>query len=74
MSEASSTGNVELARLITIRAALKLETHGMRRSRGRSARTIANELMGTSIRTAAKTYEAFDAWLSETYGLERRPL
>lgn len=66
--------NIEKARMITIRAGLKLETKGLKRSRGRSCRAIANELMGTNIRTSKDTYKAFNAWLEQHYGIENRPL
>lgn len=65
--------NINKARLITIRAALGLEVKGLGR-RGRSARTIANELMGTNIRSREATYNAFNAWLQKEHGIEPRPL
>lgn len=69
----SGAEDIEKASLIALRGALKLEARGMRR-RGKSARAMANERMGTSIRTAKATYEAFNAWLVENYGLQDRPL
>jgi hypothetical protein len=69
----TGAADIERASLIALRGALKLETKGLKRH-GRSARTIANERMGTDIKTAVKTYKAFDAWLVKNYGLEPRPL
>lgn len=65
--------NIRIASYIALRGALKLETKGFKRH-GRSARAIANGHMGTNIRTSAKTYEAFDKWLADNYGIESRPL
>lgn len=67
--------NIEAARLLALRGALKLEVAGMKRH-GRSARTIANEAMGTNHRTARQTYDAFDAWLVAKYPgrVQSRPL
>jgi hypothetical protein len=65
--------NIRIASYLALRGALKLETKGLKKH-GRSARAIANELMGTRLRTAAATYPAFDAWLAENYGIESRPL
>lgn len=64
---------IEAYRLLTIRTALKLETLGMRRH-GRSARVLANEVMGTKFRTAKTAYEAFDQYLVEKHGAVSRPL
>lgn len=66
--------NVRVASLLALRGALKLETKGLKR-RGRSARTIANETMGTSHKTAKATYTAFNAYLVEMLGPDfDRPL
>jgi hypothetical protein len=70
----TGTDRIKTARLIAVRGALKLEVKGLRRSRGRSARILANEAMGTNIKTARATYEAFNAWLVETHGAQDRPL
>jgi hypothetical protein len=64
--------SIEMARLIAIRGALKLEVAGMTR-RGRSARILANEAMGTNIRTKLATYLAFNEWLVSR-GAGDRPL
>jgi len=58
--------NIEAASLLALRGALRLEVAGMKRH-GRPARVIANERMGTSFRTAARAYPAFDAWLVARY-------
>lgn len=65
---------VEAASRLALRGALRLEARGMRRSRGRSARAIANEVMGTNIRSAVKTYEAYDKWVQNTYNADPWPL
>jgi hypothetical protein len=64
--------NIEFVRLLAVRGALWLETRGLKR-RGRSARVLANEAMGTDIRTKAATYEAFNDWLVAR-GAQNRPL
>lgn len=69
----TGAANIEKASLAALRGALRLETKGLKRH-GRSARTIANERMGTSYRTAVQTYEAFNKWLVKNYGLEPWPL
>jgi hypothetical protein len=58
--------NIRAASLIALRGALRLEVRGLKR-RGRSARAIANEHMGTNLRTAKATYPVFDAWLVAQY-------
>lgn len=67
-------GNIALARLIAVKHGLRLETRGLRRSKGRSMRAIANQEMGTDHKTSKKAYEAYDKWLHENYGVERTPL
>jgi len=69
----SGPERVRIASMLALRSALKLETKGFKR-RGRSARAIANEYMGTNHRTSVATYSAFNTWLVETYGVEDRPL
>lgn len=69
----TGAANIEKASLIALRGALKLEVSGMKRH-GRSARAIANAWMGTDIKTSRKTYEAFNTWLVNNYGLADRPL
>lgn len=70
----TEASKIYVARLLTIRMALKLEAKGYRRSRGRSARVLANEVMGTKFRTAKDAYAAFDAYLVDNYGAVSRPL
>lgn len=62
--------NIEMVRLIAIRSALKLETKGLKKH-GRSARVLANEAMGTKIRTAVDTYEAYNTYLVERGAVDR---
>jgi hypothetical protein len=74
----SGTEDIEAYRLLVVRTALSLEARtGLRpTSRGRSAKVLANELMGTKFRDKEKTYEAFDAWLVAKYPgqVEHKPL
>ena len=66
---------IETARWLTVRSALKLETRGMRRSRGPSARQLANDITGENHRTAVKAYQALNAKIVETLGQQfDRPL
>jgi hypothetical protein len=65
--------NIRKASYLALRSALKLEVKGFKR-RGRSARVIANEAMGTRISTSRKTYEAFNTWLVNNYEAVDRPL
>lgn len=58
--------DTEAASRIALRGALRMEARGMKRH-GRSARVIANEVMGTKYGTARKAYEAFDKWLTAKY-------
>jgi hypothetical protein len=69
----SGPEQVRIASMLALRSALKLETKGLKRH-GRSARVIANEYMGTKHRTSVATYNAFNTWLVETYGVVDRPL
>jgi hypothetical protein len=59
--------DIEAARLLALRMALKLEVRGMKRH-GRSARVIANEAMGTDHRTARKAYVAFNQFIVARLG------
>lgn len=71
MSDASivitGADRIEGARVLAVRAALKLETLGMRRT-GRSARILANEITGSKARSAVAAYEALNAHIVKTYG------
>jgi hypothetical protein len=68
--------SIEAARLLAVRSALSLNVRTGMKLRGRPARVLANEAMGTSIRTARATYEAFDTWLVARYPglIKSRPL
>jgi hypothetical protein len=66
------TGDEKIAdvRLLAVRSALRLEiTTGLKRH-GRSANTIANEIMGTSYRVKRVTYMAFNAYITEKLGAD----
>lgn len=69
----TGAAQIEGARWLAVRSALKLETHGMRRS-GRSARQLANEITGVNHRTAVKAYAALDAKIVSDLGMPSRPL
>jgi hypothetical protein len=60
-------GNIEHARWLTVRSALKLETRGLKRH-GRSARILANEITGQNHRTAIAAYGALNERITETLG------
>ena len=64
----SGEGRTEVASLLALRGALKLETRGMRRSRRPTARQIANEITGQNHRTAVGAYEALNAHIVEKLG------
>jgi hypothetical protein len=63
----TGSDNIDNARLLAVRAALRLEVRGMSRH-GRSARAIANEIMETSHRTSKEAYVAYNAWIVERFG------
>ena len=67
--------NIECARWLAVRSALKLETRGMRRSSGRSARQLANAITGQNHRTARAAYDALNVHIVATMGEQfNRPL
>jgi hypothetical protein len=66
--EITGAENIERARWLAVRSALRLETCGLRRSRGRSARVLANEITGQNHRTAVKAYAALDAHITAALG------
>ena len=60
--------NIENVRLLALRSALKLEVRGLKR-RGRSARTIAQEVLGLPGRPGArKVYAALDKHITSRLG------
>jgi hypothetical protein len=67
---------VRMASRLALRSALLLEMKGMRRSRGRSARTIAAELLELPPRTRiADLYVALNKYIVDRLGPEfDRPL
>jgi hypothetical protein len=56
--------NVELARLLTLRAAVKLEILGMKRS-GRPATVITKELLGITVRSKKEVLMALELAITE---------
>ncbi|AVD99206.1 hypothetical protein SEA_BILLNYE_247 [Streptomyces phage BillNye] len=69
--------NIEMARVLAVRAALRLEIRtGMKRSgRGASTLALANEISGSSARNKVKGYEALNAYIVSILGTEfDRPL
>ena len=67
--------NVRMAQILALRGALKLETKGLKRG-GRSARTIAQELLGLPGRPNTVTvYRALNAYIVGLLGPDfDRPL
>lgn len=66
---------IEIARWLAVRAALKLETRGLRRSRGHSARQLANSITGENHGTCVKAYAALNAHIVSVLGSDfDRPL
>lgn len=61
--------NVRNASLLALRAALKLESHGMRR-RGPSALTLTNRILGTKHRNHINAYVAINIYIVEKMGIE----
>jgi hypothetical protein len=59
---------IEAAQVLALRAALRLETRGLKR-RGRSALTIVREMGLTKARTSVKALEDVNLYISEHYGL-----
>lgn len=71
MSETVSiTGrdNIEHARWLAVRSALKLEIAGLKRSRRPSARVLANQITGKDHRTARKAYAELNAFIVAELG------
>jgi hypothetical protein len=64
----TGAARIEQARWLTVRAALKLEIQGLRRSRGRSARQLANEITGRNWRTARQAYAALNTHIAAAMG------
>jgi hypothetical protein len=62
--------DIEHARWLAVRSALKLEIKGLRRSRPTSARQLANKITGTNCRKASDAYEALNAHIVATLGAE----
>lgn len=66
--------NIETARWLAVRSALKLETRGMKRH-GRSARVLANEITGQNHRTAKAAYTALNTHIVNALGEDfNRPI
>lgn len=69
--------NVEMARVLAVRMALKLEIKtGMKRSSsGTSTLKLANDITGNTARNKVKAYEALNAFIVERLGESfNRPL
>lgn len=71
----SGEANTRMASVLALRSALKLEAKGMKRH-GRSARTIAAEMLGMPGRPGVvKVYERLNAYIVERLGPDfSRPL
>jgi hypothetical protein len=61
---------IERARWLTVRMALKLEMHGLPRSRGPSARQLANEITGEDHKTRKAAYKALNKKIVDEIGPE----
>lgn len=71
---------VNLVRMLTIRSGIRLETKGLKMTRGRSCTAIATEILQSEgiikpgKRPQARTvYPLFDKWLAD-HGVESKPL
>lgn len=65
---------IEVARWLTVRQALRLEMKGLTRH-GRSARILANEITGQTYRTRAFAYDALNTQIVSVLGPDfDRPL
>lgn len=66
--------DIEVARVLTVRVALKLEIRGLRRSgrgsRTRSARVLANEITGHNAQTREIAYDLLNAYIVASLGPE----
>jgi hypothetical protein len=67
MTAIEGASQIEMARILAVRSALRLEILGMKRH-GRSARVLANEIMGTSHSTAKKAYADLNARIASVLG------
>ena len=66
---------IEGARWLAVRSALRLEIAGLKRSRGPSARQLANAITGRNDRTARAAYKALDEHITQAFGAQfARPL
>lgn len=77
MTMITGAENIEMARQMVVRSALKLEINtGMRRSnRGASTLALANAITGTKTRDKRKAYEALNTHIVEVLGESfNRPL
>jgi hypothetical protein len=70
MTMITGKGNIEMARVLAVRAALRLEIQtGMKRSsRGASTLAIANEITGSNARNKRDGYAALDAFIVSILG------
>ena len=60
--------DIEHARWLSVRSALKLEIKGLRRSRGSSARQLANKITGQNHHTAKSAYTALNTHIVAVLG------
>lgn len=66
----TGSGNIEMARVLAVRAALRLEIKtGLKRSgRGASTMALANEITGVNARTKGKAYVALNDYIVSILG------
>jgi hypothetical protein len=60
---------IEAASILALRGALRLESRGMKMSRGRSALSIARDRGLTTKRTAKGALEDVSKYIADNYGL-----
>jgi len=65
--ELNTPAQIEGAQVLTLRAALRLEAHGLKRGRGRSALAIAKSMGLTDKRTAKGALLDVNRYIKETY-------
>jgi hypothetical protein len=62
--------NIEHARWLAVRSALKLEIKGFRRSKGSTAQQLANKITEKNCHKKVDAYEALNAHIVATLGAE----
>lgn len=73
MTVITGAANIEFARVLAVRSALRIEIRtGMRRSsRGASTLQLANHILDANHKNKTKAYEALNAYIVECGGADR---